>query len=96
VGFLILKITKLLTISLLLASSVTQAADATRERMGLEVMRTQVSKLLEQAQTIKMHSDPNAKVQFNYSIVERQLKQLESDIDAYLNAPLTPRPVPVF
>ncbi|MCK7657701.1 RAQPRD family integrative conjugative element protein [Shewanella sp. JNE4-2] len=91
-----MKITKLFAIGLLLVSSATQAADATRERMGLEVMRTQVSKLLEQAQTIKMHSDSNAKVQFNYSIVERQLKQLESDIDAYLNAPLTPRPVPVF
>lgn len=83
--------------SLMFVSITAQAApDLTRERMGLEVMQAQVSKLLEQANAIKMYSDPNAKIQFNYPIVERQLKQLEMDIDAFLNAPLTPRPVPIF
>lgn len=81
----------------MLISVTTHAApDLTRERMGLEVMQAQVSKLLEQANTIKMYSDPSAKIQFNYPIVERQLKQLEMDIEAFLNAPLTPRPVPIF
>lgn len=89
---------KKLVILALLIGSALQASelkqnshvDVVRERLGLEVIESQIGKLLEHSEVLKVFSDQNAKRKFNYIEEERQLKILQNGIREYLDHPVPP------
>ncbi len=75
------------------ASNTTNQADVTRERLGLEVIETQLGKMIEHSQVLKTYSNQSANHKFNYQAFEIQLKTLQDQLAEYLEHPALPRSV---
>lgn len=76
-----------------MSNNTTKEPDIIRERMGLEVIESQLGKIIEHSESLKTYSDQNAKRKFNYQAFEIQIKNLKDEITLYLEHPPLPRGV---
>ncbi|WP_264923659.1 hypothetical protein [Vibrio gangliei] len=79
--------------ALAMSSNNSKEPDIIRERMGLEVIESQLGKIIEHSESLKTYSDQSANRKFNYQAFEIQIKNLQDQITEYLEHPPLPRGV---
>ena len=71
----------------------TNQPDIMRERMGLEVIESQLGKIIEHSDALQAYSNQSAKRKFNYQEFDVQVKRLQDEVKSYLDHRPLPRGV---